>query len=312
MPTQPTQPTQLTAPTDAAGPREWRATTRDGVRLAGDDQGPPDAAPIVLLHGLSSNRRWWNPVAARLAHQHRVVRYDHRGHGRSDDGPIRGYTVEQLAADTIEVLNHLGLERVLLAGHSAGADIAVTVAAAHPDRVTALALVDGGVYDPRLMFGTTWPTARPHMVGARRAPTTNAVLAAWLADNSTLPRDALPAVLGNYTDNGHGRLHPRPSHKVREHLAHSLWQRDPTAALAAIDAPVLVLAAQTTDTTANQHRHESIRRARNRLGDSPHVKWIPGGHDLPLVQPALVADALVDLAARIGSWARCSISSRAP
>ncbi len=277
--------------------QDWEITTDDGVRLVGDDQGRPGGRPIVLLHGLSSNQRWWDPVAARLAPWHRVVRYDQRGHGRSTDGPRGGYTVDRLVGDTLAVLDHLGLDRVLLAGHSAGADTAVAVAAAHPDRVAALALVDGGIYDPRLLFGDTWATASPRMVGDRRAPTSEAVLAAYLAGEGTLPREALPAVLGNYTADGHGYLWPRPPREACQQLAHSLWRRDPIRALVAVDVPVLVLAAQSVESTLRQPRHESIRRARAQLGDRVRVQWVVGGHDLPLEQPAMVAEALSDLAA---------------
>src|SRR6266545_4781820 len=222
--------------------QDWEITTDDGVRLVGDDQGRPGGRPIVLLHGLSSNQRWWDPVAARLAPWHRVVRYDQRGHGRSTDGPRGGYTVDRLVGDT-------------------------------------------------------WATASPRMVGDRRAPTSEAVLAAYLAGEGTLPREALPAVLGNYTADGHGYLWPRPPREACQQLAHSLWRRDPIRALVAVDVPVLVLAAQSVESTLRQPRHESIRRARAQLGDRVRVQWVVGGHDLPLEQPAMVAEALSDLAA---------------
>ena len=279
----------------------WQVTTGDGVRLVGDRQGPPDGAPIVLLHGLSSNLRWWDPVAARLALRSRVVRYDQRGHGRSTDAPTGGYSVDRLAGDTIDVLDHLALDRVMLVGHSAGADIARVVAARYPDRVAALALVEGGVYDPRLLFGETWVAAWPRMVGERRAPTSEAVLAAYLAGTSNLPREALPALLGNYTRDEHGYLWPRLRHEACEQLAHDLWRRDPIESLAAVAVPVLVLAAH-ADTAADQPRRESIRRARARLGDRIRVVWLPGGHDLPLERPVEVAEALADLAA--STWCR--------
>ncbi len=276
----------------------WELTTADGVRLVGDDQGPADGPATVLLHGLSSNLRWWDPVAARLGLRSRVVRYDQRGHGRSTDAPTGGYTLDRLAGDTIDVLDHLGLDRVVLVGHSAGADLARVVAAAYPDRVAALALVEGGAYDPRLLFGDTWDSAWPRMVRERRAPTSEAALAAYLAGTSGLPREALPALLGNYTRDEHGYLWP---HEACEHLAHDLWRRDPIESLLAAAQPVLVLAAQ-GDTATDQPRRESIRRARARLGDRMRVVWLPGGHDLPLEQPAEVAEALITFAA--STWCR--------
>jgi pimeloyl-ACP methyl ester carboxylesterase len=278
--------------------RPWQLTTADGVLLVGDDQGPAGGTPLVLLHGLSSNLRWWDPVAAWLARRFRVVRYDQRGHGRSADGPTGGYTVDRLAADTATVLDRLALDRVVLVGHSAGADVAAAVTAAHPNRVAALALVEGGVYDPQLLFGDTWATAQPHMLRERRAPTTEGVLAAYLAGTTSLPREALPALLGNYTRDEHGHLWPRPRHQACEQLAYDLWRRKPIESLAAVAQPVLVLAAQ-AGTAAHQPRLEAIRQARACLGDQLRVVWLPGGHDLPLEQPAMVAEALADLAASL-------------
>jgi len=281
--------------------QDWDVTTADGVRLVGDDQGPPDGPPIVLLHGLSSNLRWWDPVAARLALRYRVVRYDQRGHGRSSDGSTGGYTVDRLASDAVHVLDHLSLDRVVLAGHSAGADVASVAADAYPDRVAGLALVEGGVYDPRLLFGDTWHVAWPRMSSDRWAPTTEAVLAAYLAGaTSSLPREALPALLGNYTRDEHGYLRPRLPHRACEQLAYSLWRRDPIRSLQAAAAPVLVVAAQ-VDGRLDEPRRESIRRAWAHLGDRLRVVWLPGGHELPLQQPTAVAAALADLAAMSGS-----------
>src|SRR5437762_2386000 len=58
--------------------RAWQLTV-NGATIAGTDQGPHTAPTVVLLHGLASTSRWWDPVAAHLAHQYRVVRLDHRG-----------------------------------------------------------------------------------------------------------------------------------------------------------------------------------------------------------------------------------------
>ena len=95
--------------------RQWQVTVDHGVTLTGDEQGHPAAPAVLLLHGAASNHRWWDPVAAGLAVGHRVIRYDHRGHGRSTN-PARGYTVDRLAADAIAVLDRLCLGPVVLAG----------------------------------------------------------------------------------------------------------------------------------------------------------------------------------------------------
>ncbi len=280
--------------------RRWQLTVDHGVTLAGDEQGHPDAPAVLLLHGAASNRRWWDLVAARLAVGHRVIRYDHRGHGRSTSSS-RDCTVDRLAADAIAVLEGLGLDRVVLAGHSAGASVALTVAADRPDLVARLACVDGGVYDLRLMFGHTWAQARQAMLVARRGRTTSRVLRAWLTA-AGLPSDLLPIVAANYrVASAAGDLRLRLEARHEEHLAYSLWAQDPSRTLPAVHAPVLVVAAQHGDDHHDRPRSESIRRARELLGDRLQVCWLPGGHDLPLQRPAAVAEALAGLTALVES-----------
>ncbi len=279
-------------------PRQWRLTVDGGVLLAGHDQGHPDAAPVVLLHGAASNHRWWDPVATRLARRHRVVRYDHRGHGQSTT-PAGGYTVDQLAADAATVVERLGLGQVVLAGHSAGAAVALSVAVTRPDLVAALACVEGGAYDPRLCFGATWDQARSRMLHDRRTHPTAPVLREWLRAHQ-LPRQALGGLLANYHDTGDGRLRLRLHPEHEQQLARSLWTQDPARLLAAVQIPVLVVAA--LDNDANDAcRRESIRRAREVLADRVEVRWIPGGHHLPLQQPVRLADAIAELTALTGS-----------
>ena len=109
------------------------------VRTAGD-QGPA----LVLVHSLAGSGAHWRPQLAALGNACRVVASDLRGHGRSDPASDGAYDVAAHAADLLAVVDALGLDRFALAGHSFGAWVALEVAAAHPQRVLALALVDPG------------------------------------------------------------------------------------------------------------------------------------------------------------------------
>ncbi len=271
----------------------WRVRTGDGW-LAGTDSGTGE--PVVLLHGLASTHRWWDLVAQRLTGL-RVVRFDHRGHGDSAS-PRDGYDLEHLAADTLAVFDALDLGRAVLAGHSLGAGVALRVAAARPERVAALACVDGGVYDPRVLFGADWARARTAMVRPRRGRVTAAVLRAWLA-GTDLPAAALPAVLANYTEAGpDGVLGLRLAARHEEELAFDLWRQDPVPLLQAVRAPVLAVVARQGDPREDVPRGASIARARAVLGSLLTVRWLDGGHELPLHRPEQVAEALSGLAAR--------------
>lgn len=114
------------------------------MRLSFDDTGT--GTPVVLLHGLTATRRYVVMGSKALERGgHRVVAYDARGHGASPPGDR--YDYEALAGDLGELLDGLGLDRVVLAGASMGAHTALRFALDHPRRVAALVLVTPA-FDP--------------------------------------------------------------------------------------------------------------------------------------------------------------------
>jgi 3-oxoadipate enol-lactonase len=110
------------------------------ARLAYKVSGPPDAPPLVLLHGLGDRGASWAPVLDALAARHRVYALDLRGHGDSDWPGT--YSFELMAADVIGLLDQLGLTAVTLTGHSMGGAVAYRVAMSRPDLVGRLVVVD--------------------------------------------------------------------------------------------------------------------------------------------------------------------------
>ena len=94
----------------------------DGTRLHTEVFGPADGYPIVLAHGITCAIRVWREQIADLSRDHRVIAYDHRGHGRSGVPPRGHYTLNHLAADLDAVLEATLApgERAVLAGHSMG------------------------------------------------------------------------------------------------------------------------------------------------------------------------------------------------
>src|SRR5262249_6038043 len=98
-----------------------RIEVAPGVFLHAEQRmGERAAAPFVLVHGLASNVRLWDGVAAHLhALGHTVVAIDQRGHGRSD-APDSGYDLATAIADLRALIGALALERTGLAGPSWG------------------------------------------------------------------------------------------------------------------------------------------------------------------------------------------------
>jgi pimeloyl-ACP methyl ester carboxylesterase len=100
--------------------------------------------PLVMIHGLGDASCIWNYLAIRAAQQFRVAAIDLRGHGDSDWDPEAKYGTETFASDLTKAVAALGFERMILIGHSLGADVAIRFAADQPSRVAALIIVDFG------------------------------------------------------------------------------------------------------------------------------------------------------------------------
>jgi len=112
---------------------------------------PGAAPPLVLLHGLSANAHSFSGlIGAGLSPSFRVIAPDLRGRGQTDK-PATGYTMADHARDVLALLDALGLDHVVLGGHSFGAYLAIYIAARHPERVEKLIVIDAAItLNPRV------------------------------------------------------------------------------------------------------------------------------------------------------------------
>lgn len=112
------------------------------LRVASWGEGPV----LLAVHGITATHRSW-PAVARHLDGYTVVAPDLRGRGRSAalPGP---YGMAAHADDLAAVLDHLGVERTVIAGHSMGAFVSAVMAARHADRLTGVVLIDGGLALP--------------------------------------------------------------------------------------------------------------------------------------------------------------------
>jgi lipase len=121
-----------------------------GGSLAVARAGPPPEAgrPVVLgLHGMSGSHMIYRTVARHLGREERppcLIAPDLRGRGLSAELP-EPYGMTTHIADLVAVLDHVGVERAVLVGHSMGCNIAARFAADHPERTAAVVLLDGGL-----------------------------------------------------------------------------------------------------------------------------------------------------------------------
>lgn len=112
-----------------------------------DEGEHPRRPPVLLVHGAGSSSVVWMDAVKRLGPRRRVVAPDLPGHGQSDPWHDAGHDAGHdpsldLYRDAVgTIASHLGLERVVLVGHSMGGAIALRIALAWPERVAALVLV---------------------------------------------------------------------------------------------------------------------------------------------------------------------------
>ena len=112
----------------------------DGWRLSYSDTGG-DGPAVLLLHGLLFDRSMFDPQVAALRDRYRIVTPDSRGHGESERRPEE-FTQWDVMEDHLALLDHLGIERAVWGGVSQGGFQSLRAALKHPDRVTALVLIE--------------------------------------------------------------------------------------------------------------------------------------------------------------------------
>jgi pimeloyl-ACP methyl ester carboxylesterase len=130
----------------------------DGGNIYVRQDGPRNAPAVVLIHGLAGWTRWWDSLTPLLARSHRVIRIDLLGHGQSAKPAGPGYEIPEQGRRVGQALDRLGVQHVIVVGHSTGGWVATALAEQRPDLVIALALIDTG---PRLDADISkWPATQ--------------------------------------------------------------------------------------------------------------------------------------------------------
>jgi pimeloyl-ACP methyl ester carboxylesterase len=97
---------------------------------------------LLLVHGFGNDAHVWDDAAPALAPYYRTLALDLRGHGDSDRDPEGRYDYDAHVADLEAATAALGIERLVLVGHSLGGRVAMLFAGAHPERMAGLVIVD--------------------------------------------------------------------------------------------------------------------------------------------------------------------------
>jgi len=247
--------------------------------------------PVLLLHGLSQQRRFWDPVVRRMRSQP-VAAMDLRGHGDTDSPLDADYSVPAVADDVAVTLDDLGWPEAILVGHSWGAAVALSTAARHPERVRSVALIDGGLWPPfpPESRADVRRALTPPALGVDEETLWSLVRSGDLSD--TWSDESAAALRPTYVAGADGLMRTRLGMERHMRVLDGLLDHDPAVDLRALDAigmPVWAAVCEPTDRPLNPACDDLARLRIHR--------WAGAVHDVPLQWPALVAgfvDALVE------------------
>lgn len=222
---------------------------------------PASGETVVLLHGLTGAAEDWDGIAKRLSNRARVVALEARGHGASDWSADAAYAADAHFADVVCALDDLEIHRCTVVGFSMGGGIAILTAAAAPERVSGLVVVDA------------YPS--PEMTPG------SARIAAWTARQDGgvapsvhgLPRRFDPAIARAFAE------------QLREHSPRRL---DLWPFWGALLCPTLLVRGESSDVLPERLAQEMLaRQPRARLVTVPGI-----GHGIPHERPAELARAI--------------------
>ncbi len=246
--------------------------------------------PFVLVHGLASNARLWDGVAAALvADGHPVVAIDQRGHGRSskpdpahpDDNP---YAMDVVTDDLRVLIEATGFDRPVVAGQSWGGNVVVELAARFPGLTAGVVGVDGGTIELAARF-PDWDHAAdvlapPRLVGMPRAD----IEAMLRRTHPDWPESGIQGTLACFDVRDDGTIAPWLTFERHLLVLRGLWEHRPLTRFADIVDPVLLIkAGSPTDDAAE-------------VGPTVRVEWMEGDHDLHAQHPVQIAERLRTLA----------------
>ncbi len=142
----------------------------DGAKLVPDGESMRERPTIVMLHGNGADHSPFKEVLAGFTDFAQVVYYDHRGHGRSDDGEPDRWNLDQWADDLVALCEGLGIDRPVLFGVSFGGNITLNCAIRYPNHPVKIVVSCGARINPEASIRTY-----AHLGG----PDVAAVAAGW-------------------------------------------------------------------------------------------------------------------------------------
>jgi pimeloyl-ACP methyl ester carboxylesterase len=283
---------------------------REGVRLhylewSGDEGGRREPS-ILLLHGLSSNARYWERLARHLPHR-RLVALDQRGHGltgRPPHAPVLpdGYAMDQLLDDVGFTISSLDMRRPVVVGHSWGATVALEFVGNRSGSASGLVFIDGPIQSAANLF--SWDEAQLIMQPPlpRFASFSDAVAESRRDFEGTWADDLEAFVHLRVVPEGDGLVLTLTA-PVRLELLRGLFEAQPDVLWPRVDVPAAALLARRSSARISRSTEQGVARMAT-LAPGVAIRWFDSPHDIPLFKPAEVAAEIERIASTAGDAGR--------
>ena len=282
---------------------------RDGVSLHylewKPESAPEQKPAVLLLHGLSSNARYWERLARRLPDR-RLVALDQRGHGLTGLAPHApafpdGYSMEQLLDDVSSVISTVGLAKPVVVGHSWGATVALEFVGTRPGSASGLVFIDGPVQSAANLF--SWDEAQSLMQPPlpRFATFEDAVAESRRDFEGTWDQDLESFVKARIIADGDALVLTLTA-PVRLELLRGLYEAQPDVLWPRVDVPAAALLAKHGPARISRSRELGAARLAS-LAPNVEVAWFESPHDIPLFMPVEVASAVERVATQVAGAA---------
>jgi pimeloyl-ACP methyl ester carboxylesterase len=252
---------------------------------------PGDAPATLLLHGIGNYGRYWDFFADAIAGRLRLIATDARGHGESGK-PTDGYAPQEFVADALTVLDAVAIESAVIVGHSMGGTHAIRLAAAHPDRVERLVVVDAG---PEPMPEGSERARRLSLERPERFEYADEALAYLRRTSPGYSEEVYANRMRWLFREDAGDVAWRSSRDALASIMSSASRGDLWDALRTIRCPVLVV----RGTRSNVLSAEVAKRMIMALAHGRLVE-LDAGHNVALDRPRELADAVVAFAREDG------------
>lgn len=285
------------------GEHDGEVVELHGRRWTGDPDG--DRRPFVLVHGLASNARLWDGVAAELdAAGHPVLAIDQRGHGRSSKPDPIGpgfdhnpYDMETVT-DDLRTLIEASFDTSnggapVVVGQSWGGNVVVELAARFPGLTAGVVGVDGGAIELAARF-PDWDDAAAALAPPKLVGTPAADIEAMMRrTHPDWPESGIAGTMACFAVRDDGTIAPWLTFERHLLVLRGLWEHRPMQRFPTITDPVLLIGAESPDADADwsADKRRGLEAAAE-LGPTVSVEWMEGDHDLHAQHPVQIAERL--------------------